>query len=80
MNLYVSSPYEIIVYSVLKHITATRMHTISGQFISLIYGPLGKRILSNIQPAMRCIVENECSRSVLEGLNMSQTYVGVVKY
>ena len=28
-NLSVSCPYEIIVYSVLKHINTTRMHTIS---------------------------------------------------
>ena len=29
MNLSVSCPYEIIVYSVLKRINTTRMHTIS---------------------------------------------------
>ena len=28
-NLSVSCPYEIIVYSVLKHINATRIHAIS---------------------------------------------------
>ena len=37
-------PYEIIVYSVLRHINTARMHTISRQFIPLVYGPLGKRI------------------------------------
>ena len=51
-NLSVSCPYEIIVYYVLKHINTARMHTISRQFIPLIYGPLGKRILSNIQPTL----------------------------
>ena len=40
-NLSVSCPYEIIVYS--KHINTARMHTISRQFIPLIYGPLGKK-------------------------------------
>ena len=29
-----------------------RMHTISRQFIPLIYGPLGKGILSKIQPTL----------------------------
>ena len=48
----VSCPYEIIVYSVLKHIHTARMHTVSRQFIPLIYGPLGKRILSKIQPTL----------------------------
>ena len=43
-NLSVSCPYEIIVYSVLKHINTARMHTISRQFIPLIYRSLGKRI------------------------------------
>ncbi len=51
-NLSVSCPYEIIVYSVLKHINTARMHTISQQFIPLTYRPLGKRILSNIQPIL----------------------------
>ena len=45
-NLSVSCPYEIIVYSVLKHINTARMHTISRQFIPLIYRSLGKRIVS----------------------------------
>ena len=49
-NLCVYCPYEIIVYSVPKHINTTRMHKISRQFIPHIYGPLGKRMLSNIQP------------------------------
>ncbi len=40
-NLRVSCPYERIIYSVLKHINTTRMHTISWQFIPLIYLPLG---------------------------------------
>ena len=44
--------YEIIVYSVLKHIYTARMHTISRQFIPLIYRPLRKRILSKIQPIL----------------------------
>ena len=35
-NLSVSCPYEKIVYSVLKHINTTRVHTISRQFIPLI--------------------------------------------
>ena len=43
-NLSVSCPYEIIVYSVLKHINTARMHTISWQFIPLIYRSLGKWI------------------------------------
>ena len=47
-NLSVSCPYEIIIYSVLKHINTARMHTISRQFIPLIYRSLGKRILSKI--------------------------------
>ena len=51
-NLSVSCPYEIIVYSVLKHINTARMHTISRQFIPLIYRSLGKRILSKIQPIL----------------------------
>ena len=51
-NLSVSCPYEIIVYSVLKHINTARMHTISRQFIPLIYCSLGKRILSKIQPIL----------------------------
>ena len=51
-NLSVSCPYEIIVHSVLKHINTTRIHTIIWQFIPLIYGHLGKRILSNIQPTL----------------------------
>ena len=52
MNLSVSRPYEIMVYYVLKHINSTRMRTISYQFIPFIYCPLGKRILSNIQPTL----------------------------
>ena len=51
-NISVSCPYEIIVYSVLKHINTARMHTISRQFIPLIYRSLGKRILSKIQPIL----------------------------
>ena len=51
-KLSVSCPYEIIVYSVLKHINTARMHTISRQFIPLIYCSLGKRILSKIQPIL----------------------------
>ena len=51
-NLSVSCPYEIIVYSVLKHINTARMHTSSRQFIPLIYRSLGKRILSKIQPIL----------------------------
>ena len=51
-NLSVSCPYEIIVYSVLKHINTARMHTISRQFIPLIYCSLGKIILSKIQPIL----------------------------
>ena len=51
-NLSVSCPYEIIVYSVLKHINTARMHTISRQFIPLIYCSLGKTILSKIQPIL----------------------------
>ena len=41
-NLSVSCPYEIIVYSVLKLINTAKMHTISRQFIPIIYGALGK--------------------------------------
>ena len=41
-NLSVSCPHYIIVYSVLKHIDTTRMHSISWQCIPLIYGPLWK--------------------------------------
>ena len=52
MNLSVYCPYEIIVYSALKHINIARMHTISREFIPLIYRPLGKRILSKIQPTL----------------------------
>ena len=33
MNLSVSCSYEMIVYTVLKHINTIRMHTINGQFI-----------------------------------------------
>ena len=36
MNLSVSCPYEITVYSVLEHINTVGMHTISRQFIPLI--------------------------------------------
>ena len=51
-NISVTCPWEIIAYSVLKHINTARMHTITRQFIPLIYGPLGKRILSKIQPTL----------------------------
>ena len=46
-NLIVSCSYEVIVYSVLN---TARMHTISRQFIPFIYGSLGERTLSKIQP------------------------------
>ena len=45
-------PLRDIVYSALKHVNTARMHTISRQFIPRIHGPLGKRILSKIQPAL----------------------------
>ena len=53
VHMYESKyPYEIIVYSVLKHIKTARMHTLSRQLIPLIYGRLGKGILSKIQPTL----------------------------
>ena len=51
-GLGVSCPSEIIAYYDIKHTNTTRMHTLSSQFIPLIYDPLRKRILSNIQPTL----------------------------
>ena len=52
INLSVACPYEMIVNSVFEHINATRKNTIGRQFIPIIYGPLGERILSNNQPPL----------------------------
>ena len=48
--LSVTYHYENMVYSVLKHIDTTRMHTIGCRPITRIYWPLGERILYHIQP------------------------------
>ena len=45
------------------------MHTISRQFIPLIYGPLGKRILPNIQPTLPFLWHEVMSPSSFTGLN-----------
>ena len=47
-NLSIAHPYEIIVYSVLKHIKTDKMHTNCRQFIPLIYRTLGKSLDSNL--------------------------------
>ena len=54
-NLSVSCPYEIIVYSVIKHINTARMHTISRQFIPLDFRlPGSSTILLSPCPSSTC--------------------------
>ena len=77
-NLSVSYLYEIIVYSVLKHINTARMRTISRQFIPLIYRYLGKRILSKIQPILPFHQREIMSSSYLACLNFEKNILGSI--
>ena len=67
-NLSVSCPYEKIVYTVFKHTSnTTRMQTNSWQYSQLIYSPLGKRILSSINPILPKIYARCVSKLHLRG-------------
>ena len=67
--------YEIIVYSVPKHINTARMHTISRRCIPLIHRPPGKRILSNIQPTLPFDLREIVPSSNFTCLNFVKKYI-----
>ena len=77
MNLSVTCPYEIIAYSVLKHIISTRMHTISRQVSPLIYGPLRKRILCKIQLTLTFHKHEVMSSGLFTCRNVEKIYSGL---